>query len=532
MEFPLLLSCDHNFNFGTNLRLPLVPRASPWVLGPIMSLRKLATAVLSMTVVLILLLLIFHREILTDVSPAIESGFIYENTEASSVVRNSTASVPAASEEHRTYVLALRLAGQQGSGVRSLSVFQCFLSSVHKEIYVVEPSVKESYLMAATDEELKFSSLFDFDYFNRISKSLGYPKLVEADRFQEYASNDVIYVHIGPVRNYYGRHNLVWDKKVAKTDIQCLDNNQIVRLAQPYQGILSKAKYMLSRLEPKACIVRIVELWVCMVGKCSGDITERVSDIRELIFGDWLPYNVTLVFTHWYNKFFVPVRAPLNGIDCMRYYAQNVTHTLKPSDRLVRDADIYRRKFLGNSCKLAIMLRFERVMKYYLSEDGMDSNSAGKRSLNKCLKEVTSVVQRDGIGQPFVTLDIGKFGTRTIHNKDTARKLVTASHDAMKYLYDKKWSVEDWEKSFIQATGGVTNIGYIAALQRIIASRADCLVLMGGGSFQSLAVGDYMQYHEKEPGWKPCIHLVCVMTTRNTQVQKAINSYNSKAAAS
>ena len=39
-------------------------------------------------------------------------------------------------------------------------------------------------------------------------------------------------------------------------------------------------------------------------------------------------------------------------------------------------------------------------------------------------------------------------------------------------------SFERWEEeSFIKATDGVTNVG---VLQRTVASRADCLVLMGG----------------------------------------------------
>lgn len=65
---------------------------------------------------------------------------------------------------------------------------------------------------------------------------------------------------------------------------------------------------------------------------------------------------------------------------------------------------------------------------------------------------------------------------------------------------------------------GVTDAGYVAGLQRVLAGRADCLVLVGGGDFQTMAAVDYMRYHNSSY----CIHLVCVKTTN---VQEAIDKF-------
>lgn len=436
----------------------------------------------------------------------------------------SAASWQDESGHRRTYVLVLRLAGQQGSGVRSLSVFQCVLSSIYGGFYIVEPSVKETHLTASVEKDvnhLTFSSIFDFEYFNEKSRGIGYPEMVDMNRFAIYAPELVVYVYIRPEGKLTGiqSQKVVWDTSVDK--IRCLDSEWISSLARPYRLALSNSERVLGDLKPGACIVRIIELWVCDYST-HVEFPQLKSALNGLIFGEWSPQDVTLVFTYWYNKLFVPVYMPLNGVNCMQKYAENETKAqFRPSDRLIRDAEKYVRMFLGGKNELAIMLRVERVLKFYLVES-MDAN---KKSLKQCLDEVLVLRLNKTAKRPFVTLDIGRFGTNSFHN--IAEKQMVLSSTTLMSLYENKWTVRKWEDSFVQAAGGVTDVGYIAAMQRAIASRADCLILMGGGSFQSLAVYDYLQYHNHKTsmGWKPCIHLVCVMTTRNTEVQKTMKNY-------
>lgn len=483
---------------------------------------------------LVMILIVLYRDFLTGML-GFASAIIKTSGERGSTARLTGYTASSPNEDHRTYVLALSLSGQQGSGVRSLSVFQCVLSSIHKGFYIAEPSVKGSYLVATTAEKaaerLKFSSLFDIDHFNHISRSIGYPEMVRMKRFIQHSPSYTIYIYIRQARTDPGKRRIIWDANASGTNrskIQCLNSELVVRLDEPYKGVLNRAKRILGSLKPRTCIVRVVTLLVCEYEQCNVSWTQTVNAVRKFIFGEWSPYNVTLVFTHWYNKFFVPVHAPLNGIHCMRRYAQNETKTqFRPSARLVADADKYTRLFLGGSNRLTIMLRAERVMKYYLKESGVNGTFVGNRSLKGCFNEVLALKQKEGIAKPFVTMDVGRFGTQSISKKNDSKKLLATSSEVLTSLYDNKWSVGEWEDSFIQAAGGITDTGYIAALQRTIASRADCLALMGGGSFQSLAVIDYIKYHDKEGSeWKPCVHLICVMTTSNTEVQKTIENYS------
>ena len=68
-------------------------------------------------------------------------------------------------------------------------------------------------------------------------------------------------------------------------------------------------------------------------------------------------------------------------------------------------------------------------------------------------------------------------------------------------FHHKFRSFEEWEQSFTKATNGINDQTFIAALQRVIASRARCLLLFGGGSFELLAFQDYLHNHPNQSEW-------------------------------
>lgn len=74
-------------------------------------------------------------------------------------------------------------------------------------------------------------------------------------------------------------------------------------------------------------------------------------------------------------------------------------------------------------------------------------------------------------------------------------------------IVNENWSIKKWETNLNLAAKRLMNPGYVAALQRIIASRAKCLVLVGGEHFQSIARNEYLQNHPNESD--QCIHYIC-----------------------
>jgi Zn-dependent oligopeptidase len=169
------------------------------------------------------------------------------------------------------------------------------------------------------------------------------------------------------------------------------------------------------------------------------------------------------------------------------------------------DTKRYEDLFLNSSNEVAVMLRIEHVIDYV-------NKHREQSSIDKCLEEAYQLTkERQQSGRPMVTLDMGKFGSGVwseLTAKYDVAGLAEKSKQLLNSLFNNELSYTEWEESFTRATGGVENSGYIAALQRTLASRAKCLVLVGGGTFQDLALKDYLRNHPKRED--QCVKLVCI----------------------
>ena len=422
---------------------------------------------------------------------------------------------------NKTYVMVLSLDGQQGSGVRSLSVFQCFLSAVYDHFYVVEPHIVNSHLQgfATSNSTLKFSALFDFEYFNEKSRQIGLPEMATMNEFSKFTQKKFIYVFV----SLKEADSIVWTSSNGRN---CLeeDNTTLSKMLQRVALQMRKVKKLASGV---GCTVRVVKLKTIHIRAWNGLSDHPIDSVYKLIFGEWSPQRVAVVFHWWYNKIYLPIDSPLSGIDCLQVYSSNeIKAQFEPSKKLLQDVERYESMFLGNQTHLAVMMRMERVITTYHKEKMKHNNQPNSLNLLKeCLDEVvTAVGEVQNSTRPLVTMDVGQFGSSSYGSKNykdlSLKTLKTISHN--------RWSLSEWENSFVKATGGLKDKGYIAALQRMLASRADCLVLMGGGSFQTLAVVDYFRYHMRTGSAQSCIRLVCVMTEYNVEVQNVIKRFKSQ----
>ena len=406
------------------------------------------------------------------------------------------------------YVVSRSFAGQQGSGALSVSLFQCFLISLLEgsNVLIAEPQEKGSYFNTyAEDHPLDFSSFFDMEYFNEQSRQIGYPEMISLGEFTEQSPSLAVYVYI----KNNGRdavQQVLWEAGGSKDKVNCLENKDTVGTKY---GNLDKW----NKAHTRKCIVRVVELWNTYIDQWDGKRSTSIDSMNRLIFGDWPPSEVTLIFSFWAFYLYTPLVIPPGGADCMDGFRKGYSKVqFRPSQRLLHDAAKYQDKFLGGKNRLTIMLRVERVVRPVKEEDKKLS------ALKKCLDEVFKL--RSDLAansRPLVTLDVGsRYGTGSYRRTNNVTKF---SREALSSLYNDKWTVNDWDQSFIKAAGGVTDRGYIAALQRVLAGSADCLVLMGGGDFQALAVQDFMNYH----GSSNCIHQVCI---EYESVQQTIDNFN------
>ena len=406
------------------------------------------------------------------------------------------------------YVTALRYKGQQGAGVRSIASFQCFLQSLKHPTVFPEPNIQNNFLWGhPVKGGMKIGDLFDIETFNNRSREVGRPGIITMDEFVQCCPKHAILINI--VLQETKRVTL-WPTGSETINGSCLTLDSVSELLHKEPDLAKKLNESLLRAGPDSCVVRVIEL---PVGR-NSILSQGVSgygDISNFLFGGWSPWDVLLDFSHWAGPFNVPVDTNHNGTKCLQEYKSSkmVAHLFTLSKRLMQDAKRYEDMFLGGENRLAIMLRAEKIAL------GYSYMKSGKyEALMKCFRE-TWALSRQIVGngtkfeRPMVTLDIGKFGSSTLYKMKDSEMVTSTSKRALATFFHK-WTFQKWEESFIKAAGGRTTKAYIAALQRVLASRADCLVLMGGGDFQALALEGYLANHKRAA--ERCVHLVCCAT--------------------
>ena len=417
--------------------------------------------------------------------------------------------VPLKSTSEKGYVLTLKYAGQQGAGVRSLLSQQCWAESFHLPMYIVEPFIEESICgiptdLTKTENVLRMSDFFDIDHFNEASRNSGYTEVASWEDFLRIAPKKVIVVQ---ERGWY------WHKKPAarghpKVQWEAsLSNHGTATCFRPGFFSLYHAVDKIQHLVDyhDFCVVRIVSFDAPIYGDW---VMFSETEMYRDIFGRWKPEEVTVVVSFWANNWYVPnpnletpslcTDAHINGFEGKFIASKQLTQHVKKYE------DMF---YKSRNPKLAIMLRLEHTV----AELG--STTEGHNGVYTCLNDVINLKKELSPEMlPFVTADIGNYGSaswnavlKNVKYSTSERKeLFEAIRNTVVTLLDNTLNFEEWEETFIKVSG-IEDRGYIAALQRTIASRADCLVLVGGGHFLELALHEYLRDHPS-----PCIHFICL----------------------
>jgi len=124
---------------------------------------------------------------------------------------------------------------------------------------------------------------------------------------------------------------------------------------------------------------------------------------------------------------------------------------------------------------------------------------------NKCADELYKNINslpHSSSRTAFLAIDMGRFGDTVLANQfdfdehgiytGKGKKLF---QKIVNIVYGNK-SIESYENDFIQVTNGVTDSGYVGAVQRTIAINARNLIVVGGHSkFQMTIVYNMKQRH-------------------------------------
>ena len=225
--------------------------------------------------------------------------------------------------------------------------------------------------------------------------------------------------------------------------------------------------------------------------------------------------KVTLLINFWRSFDFMSSLFELPEV-CRKSEGPSVSTRLRPSTMVANHAQYYKENILKSQHITAVMVRIERFLEQQVT-------GITHESLTSCINTTLDIHDKIKTGRKdvgtFLTLDIGRFGSHVMQRSNAVTKLAAHGEDSVEsiaslvestilYLYNNRFTLKTWEDTFIEASDGITEMGYIAMLQRSIASAADCIILMGGGSFQQVAAYQYIKSHP-DPS-SQCLYQVCV----------------------
>lgn len=405
-------------------------------------------------------------------------------------------------ENSTGYWIALTYGGQMTRATKNMAVHQCLAGAMSKgsskAIQIVEPFSQESKLFHSPTfwtkleqndlhNAARFSNYYDLGHYNRKSAEKGCARLVKWEEFIQEAPRETVVV-VSTLQGCSGKEH--------SRGATC-PSSDTCELSSKYASLLAGLKrYGFS-------IIRTVCL-VCSYIK--RPLT--VDELHREIYGNRSESELTVVFgaQRNYDTVHTWVTLPKH---CSYVEANTADLGLVASMLIMNHTRSYTTTSLRSKNVIAVMFRIERLFEGRSPESLIPC-------LNDTIKLHAALKQQPLLGNSstFVTLDIGRFGSEIMQRNKLSRK-TGVSHEAVKlsiqdtlsYLYKGQWSLEEWEESFVTATGGITERGYIAMLQQSIAAHSDCLILIGGGSYQEVTAHQYISYHGKT---EVCLHTVCM----------------------
>ena len=167
---------------------------------------------------------------------------------------------------------------------------------------------------------------------------------------------------------------------------------------------------------------------------------------------------------------------------------------LKPSQLVLSSAENYMQRYLHGTAYITVMVRIELILG---SGNFRSSNAPNKteKCLNNLLQRLEEIKASSGISSIFLCLDVGLYGSERFRDPNNFRPLFPY-FDSFVSKAKEGMTLSEWDETFTNASGR-KEPGFIAVLQKVIASRGEVLVLLGqSSSFQSSTKEMYNKLHK------------------------------------
>ena len=400
-----------------------------------------------------------------------------QNLETHDVSENNAFSTtrPTPAESKQGYMLAIRYSDQITSGTNNLLDLMCLAKKIGG-VQVVEPFVTDSLLglnvSSNWTKEVKMSDIFDYEVWKHENSVKKYGELASFMDLMQNGPRKLIMVQYCFHASfcYPCKHKDV----VLKSRMFCkLNNFELVG----HECFSYEKEEMIS-----------------------------FSSIKNLLYSKYNKSEVVVMF----DVFGGIVSRAYNSHKAYRFFA-NVTgckldhpgnySALRPSQSVSSDADKFIQTYLNGLHYISVMIRLKMVFNH-AQISIKNRPMIAKTCFTNILQSLETIKKELGLNYVFVTLDVGKYGSKDFRGKSNTnitRAIEYHAEDFLSTIYERNMTLGDYEERHI-STSRKKNPGYISVVQKEIAARGDALVLVGRGStYQSSTKQMYDALHKNQP---------------------------------
>ena len=356
----------------------------------------------------------------------------------------------------------------------------------------VEPYVAESTFrlparlsQSILSHELRFRDYFNITHWNKLSPQYGAARLVSWGTFLRLKPRKMIFVIVLCDRHVQEPNFLFTDYKIFE-DSECKNS---------YSEFMKKHKDNMDHVL-RLQMVRSV----CM--KLYSSVL-HVSEFTKHIYGEFKPSEVVI----WVHKWTGILEHSRIRIHEQAFHRTADTFKMiSTSERILQDSKMYVEQVLKSHFGSYIGVSFRSARRARFLD-----KSKHARFFESCIKQLEKIVNfaitNSSESKVFFAQDLGRFGDTVADKYMSDEFMRTVQDSSFKAVYNGTITMREWEQSFVNITNGITDSGYIAAMQSTILKNSKCIIMFGGMSnFQGSILYGYKQKHLNG---NACIYEVC-----------------------
>ena len=363
------------------------------------------------------------------------------------------------------YVVVNKVYEQQTMASGNLLQLQCWASMLNMS--VVKPFMASSTLSTPLEASrhtrmLNFGDVFNESHWQEHAALHGYLPLAEWGEWMEKGPRQVIAVQLR-----YPLLSAARKKRAERQESTHTATSDFSKQGCAFKFILGKNQMSLA-----AKGFRIVRR-VCFNFLNGDEFT--LAQFRERLFGRLRPHQVSVVLGEW-RGIGAPQRILIREKICNEDHP--FRERVRPSGRLVRDAERYAQQYLAGGNYVAVIARFEMTGLTRQVSTSSDNHSEIPMCIKLTLQELKKLRKDAGTNTTFLAVDIGKYGSISFQRKKYFNHFSEMS-GFVREVYGGKMGLREVDAA-LEGVSGVWDAGYIAMLQQLIVTRAKCILFVGG----------------------------------------------------